>query len=250
MPCTQNGKTLTYRNECNENNRIGKAIMKTIRTEGSVYGIMGNPLAQMTYHDFVAAITLGAITSNISFNDKIRIWNLLTATFTFTGIAHLLMVLAMKNLKLRNWFSGNPTMLIQEGKILESNMRKLKITLDTLNQELREKSIFNIQDVQYAVLELNGSISVLPKQGSQPVTRKDLHLKNQPKQVFPIELIMDGDIIDANLKQNNITTEWLHSQIKKKRLSIENVNYAVISSNGKIYFDEYKDQIEHPVDRE
>ncbi|EHS57441.1 hypothetical protein WG8_2397 [Paenibacillus sp. Aloe-11] len=133
---------------------------------------------------------------------------------------------------------------------MESNMRKLKITLDTLNQELRGKNIFNIQDVQYAVLELNGSISVLPKPESQPVTRKDLHLKNQSEPAFPIELIMDGDIIDANLQQNHITREWLHSQIKKKGLSIENVNYAVISSNGNLYFDEYKDQIEHPIDKE
>ncbi|WP_068501527.1 DUF421 domain-containing protein [Paenibacillus kribbensis] len=207
-------------------------------------------IAQMTYHDFVAVITLGAITANLAFNNTISIKILLTSLLTFTGIAYLLMFFSMKNRKLRSWFSGKPTVLIQEGKIMESNMRKLKITLDTLNQELRGKNIFNIQDVQYAVLELNGSISVLPKPESQPVTRKDLHLKNQSEQIFPIELIMDGDIIDANLQQNNITNEWLHSQIKKKGLSIENVNYAVISSNGNIYFDEYKDQIEQPIDKE
>ncbi|TKH41339.1 hypothetical protein C1I60_18250 [Paenibacillus terrae] len=207
-------------------------------------------IAQMTYHDFVAAITLGAITANISFNNTIDIWLLLTALLTFTVIAYLLMFFSMKNRKLRNWFSGKPTVLIQEGKILESNMRKLKITLDTLNQELRGKNIFNIQDVQYAVLELNGSISVLPKPECMPVTRKDLHLDVRSKQTFPIELVMDGHIVEANLKQNDITTEWLHSQIKKKGLSIENVNYAVISSDGKVYFDEYEDQIEHPVDKE
>ncbi|MGW8957916.1 DUF421 domain-containing protein [Paenibacillus sp. NPDC055715] len=213
--------------------------------------ILGKPtIAQMTYHDFVAAITLGAITANISFNDKISIWILLTATLTFTGIAYLLMVFAMKNRKLRNWFSGKPTVLIQEGKILENNMRKLKITLDTLNQELREKNIFNIQDVQYAVLELNGNISVLPTPDSMPVTRKDLHLNVRSEQTFPIELVMDGNIIDANLKQNDITTEWLLSQVKKKGFSIENINYAVISSDGNIYFDEYKDQIRNPIDRE
>ncbi len=129
-------------------------------------------------------------------------------------------------------------------------MRKLKITLDTLNQELRSKNIFNIQDVHYAVLEMNGAISVLPKWESKPVTRKDLHLDDRSEHIFPIELIMDGSIIEANLKDNDITTEWLHSQIKKKGLSIENINYAVISSNGSIYFDEYKDRIKHPVDKE
>nr|WP_223830784.1 YetF domain-containing protein [Paenibacillus polymyxa] len=156
----------------------------------------------------------------------------------------------MKNQKLRSWFSGKPTVLIQDGKIMEGNMRKLKVTLDTLNQELRAKNFFNIQDVQYAVLELNGGISVLPKPDCMPVIRKDLHLKNQSEQAFPIELIMDGDVIDVNLQQNGITTEWLHSQIKKKGLSIEEINYAVISSNGDVYFDEYKDGIEHPIDKE
>ncbi|WP_431089008.1 DUF421 domain-containing protein [Paenibacillus sp. 8b26] len=207
-------------------------------------------IAQMTYHDFVAVITLGAITANLAFNNTISIKILLTSLLTFTGISYLLMFFSMKNRKLRNWFSGKPTVLIQEGKILESNMRKLKITLDTLNQELRGKNIFNIQDVQYAVLELNGSISVLPKPDRMPVTRKDLHLDVRSKQTFPIELVMDGNIVEANLKQNDITTEWLHSQIKKKGLSIENINYAVISSDGNVYFDEYEDQIEHPIDKE
>ncbi|AET61279.1 membrane protein [Paenibacillus terrae HPL-003] len=207
-------------------------------------------IAQMTYHDFVAAITLGAITANLAFNNTISIRILLTSLLVFTVIAYMLMFLAMKNRKLRSWLSGKPTVLIQEGKILESNMRKLKITLDTLNQELRSKNIFNIQDVHYAVLEMNGAISVLPKWESKPVTRKDLHLDDRSEHIFPIELIMDGSIIEANLKENDITTEWLHSQIKKKGLSIENINYAVISSNGNIYFDEYKDRIEHPVDKE
>jgi uncharacterized membrane protein YcaP (DUF421 family) len=213
--------------------------------------ILGKPtIAQMTYHDFVAAITLGAITANISFNNTINIWNLLTATLTFTGIAYLLMIFAMKNRKLRNWFSGKPTVLIQEGKILENNMRKLKITLDTLNQELREKNIFNIQEVQYAVLELNGSISVLRTPDSMPVTRKDLHLSIRSKDAFPIELVMDGNIIGTNLEENDLTKDWLLSQVENKGLSIENINYAVISSNGNIYFDEYKDRIRNPVDKE
>ncbi|MGG4218024.1 DUF421 domain-containing protein [Paenibacillus jamilae] len=213
--------------------------------------LLGKPtIAQMTYHDFVAVITLGSITANLAFNNTISIRILLTSMLTFTGIAYLLMVLAMKNQKLRSWFSGKPTVLIQEGKIMEGNMRKLKVTLDTLNQELRGKNFFNIQDVQYAVLELNGSISVLPKPDCMPVVKKDLHLKGQTELAFPIELIMDGDIIEANLQQNNLTTEWLQAQIKKKGLSLKEINYAVISTDGNVYFDEYKDQIKSPIDKE
>ncbi len=73
-------------------------------------------IAQMTYHDFVAAITLGAITANLAFNNTISIRILLTSLLVFTGISYLLMFFAMKNRKLRDWLSGKPTVLIQEGK--------------------------------------------------------------------------------------------------------------------------------------
>ncbi|MGZ9584987.1 DUF421 domain-containing protein [Paenibacillus marinisediminis] len=207
-------------------------------------------ITQMTYHDFVAAITLGAITGNLAFNIKMSMWQLLIALIVYSGIAYVLMRLAMSSRPIRKWVSGQPTVLIQEGKILENNMRNLKFTLDTLNQELREKNIFNIEEVEYAVLELNGKVSVLRKQEYLPVLRKDLNLPSNTKQLFPIELIMDGVIIEDNLQVNHIDIAWLLKQVKKQGLSVEEVNYAVKSSNGHIYFDPYKDKISHTVDKE
>ncbi|WP_239616532.1 DUF421 domain-containing protein [Cohnella mopanensis] len=213
--------------------------------------ILGKPtVAQMTYHDFVASVTLGAITANLAFNDKIAIWKLVLSAISFTAVAYFLMYVAMKNRKLRTWISGKPTVLIQEGKILEKNMKKLKITPDTLNQELREKDIFNIQEVQYAVLELNGNISVLRTPESMAVTKKDMKLNASSKQAFPIELIMDGKIIESNLEENNLSKDWLRSQAKKKGLLMNDINYAVISSDGTIYWDELNDRIQNPIDQE
>lgn len=207
-------------------------------------------IAQMTYHDFVAAITLGALTANLAFNNMIKISHMIVVLLTFSGIAYSLMILSLKSRKMRKWFSGQPTVIIQNGKILEDNMRKLKLSLDTLNQELRERNIFNIEEVQYAVLELNGEVSVLRKPQFLPVTRGDLKLKTGNRQAFPIELIMDGQIIQSNLRQHSLTIEWLLSQVGKKGLSVAEVNYAVISSNGQIYFDPYKDGITNPIDKE
>lgn len=207
-------------------------------------------IAQMTYHDFVAAITLGALTANLAFNNMIKISHMIVVLLTFSGIAYLLMILSLKNRKMRKWFSGQPTVIIQDGRILEDNMRKLKLSLDTLNQELRERNIFNIEEVQYAVLELNGEVSVLRKPQFLPVTRGDLKLKMGARQTFPIELIMDGQIIQSNLRQHSLTIEWLLSQVGKKGLSVAEVNYAVISSNGQIYFDPYDDHISNPIDKE
>jgi uncharacterized membrane protein YcaP (DUF421 family) len=213
--------------------------------------IMGKPtIAQMTYHDFVASITLGAISANLAFNDKLAVWKILTAVIVFSGIAYLLMVLSLKNRTLRKWLSGEPTVLIQDGKILERNMKKLKISLDMLNQELRAKAIYNIDEVKYAILELNGHLSVMRTFDSMAVTKKDLNLNSDTKLSFPIELIMDGTVISNNLKQNGISEKWLTSELHKKNLSLEKVNYAVINSEGKVIFDEYEDHIHHAIDRE
>jgi uncharacterized membrane protein YcaP (DUF421 family) len=206
-------------------------------------------VAQMTFHDFVAAITLGSLTANLAFNLNMSFLQLTVSLLTFSGVAYLLMVLSLKNRTLRKWFSGQPTVLIENGKILEQNMRKLKFTLDTLNQELREKNIFNIEEVQYAVLEPR-KVSVLRKPEYLPVTRKDLNLHSNEKQSFPIELIMDGKIIDENLRQNGIDKEWLLSQAKAKGLSVEDIHYAVKSSNGKLFFDAYNDRLNHVIDKE
>lgn len=207
-------------------------------------------IAQMTYHDFVAAITLGALTGNLAFNSQMKISHLIVSLVTFSGIAYLSVYLTLKSRTMRKWISGQPTVLIQDGKIMEKNMRNQKLTLDTLNQELREKNIFNIEEVQYAVLELNGKVSVLRKPDYLPVIHKDLKLKPGNRQSFPLELIMDGEIIQDNLKQNNLTIEWLMSQVKKKGLKIAEVSYAVRTSTGNIYIDRYEDHIVNSIDKE
>jgi uncharacterized membrane protein YcaP (DUF421 family) len=210
-------------------------------------------ISQMTYHDFVAAITLGAITGNLAFNTKLNYWNIIASLFLFSGIAFLFTFISLKSRKSRKWLSGKPTIVIENGKILENNLKKLHLSLDTLNQELREKDIFDIQDVEYAVLELNGRVSVLRKPECRQVRIKDLPQfisTNEKKTIFPIELIMDGDIIKNNLKQNHLSEAWIYDELKKRKLSLSEVCYAVKGTKGDLYFDLYKDKIKNPIDIE
>jgi uncharacterized membrane protein YcaP (DUF421 family) len=210
-------------------------------------------ISQMTYHDFVAAITLGAITGNLAFNTKLNSWNIIASLFLFSGIAFLFTFISLKSRKSRKWLSGKPTIVIENGKILENNLMKLHLTLDTLNQELREKDIFDIQDVEYAVLELNGRVSVLRKPEYRQVRIKDLPqlISNyDTKSIFPIELIMDGDIIKNNLEQNHLSEAWIYDELKKRKLTLSEVCYAVKGTKGDLYFDLYKDKIKNPIDIE
>ncbi|MDQ0272315.1 DUF421 domain-containing protein [Cytobacillus purgationiresistens] len=206
-------------------------------------------IAQMTYHGFVAAITLGSITANLAFNLSLKSWLLAFSLITFSGVLYMLTLAALKSRNARNWISGKPTVVVENGKILEQNLKKLKLTLDTLTQELREKDIFDIEEVEYAVFELNGRISVLRKPEYLPVIRRDLGISSN-KIAFPIELIMDGKIIVKNLKQNQLTKEWLDEELTKRGLSLEQVFYAVKSTTGNLFLDLYKDNIHQPIDKE
>jgi uncharacterized membrane protein YcaP (DUF421 family) len=208
-------------------------------------------LTQMTYYDFVSSITLGAITANLAFNTLSKPGPLTVSLVTFGGIVYIVMLLTLKSRKLRKWLSGKPTIVIENGMILDGNLKKIKLSMDTLIHELREKDIFNLEEVDYAVLELNGKLSVLKKPEYQQITKKDLlDLKsiNGKKTQFPIELIIDGKIVTENLKNDGISKEWLSKQLKEKGLTVNEVFYAVKGTNGGLYFDVYKDKINHPID--
>ncbi|NHN35021.1 DUF421 domain-containing protein [Paenibacillus agricola] len=208
---------------------------------------------QMTYHDFVAAITLGAITGNLAFNTKLNHWSIVVSLLLFSGIAYLVTIISLKSRKSRKWLSGKPTVLIENGKILENNLKKQRLTLDTLIQELREKDIFDIQEVEFAVLELNGRVSVLKKPEFRQVLIKDIPKftgQIQSKTTFPVELIMDGVVVKGNLEQNQISDSWIHNELKKRKLTLSEVCYAVKGTDSKLYFDLYTDKIKNPIDKE
>lgn len=206
-------------------------------------------ISQMTLFDFIAGISLGAITANLAFNLTIDIHHFLISFFIFILILFVTAYISMKSRKARKILAGDPTVIIQDGKILEENMRKMRYTLDYLNQQLREKDIFEVEEVLYAIVEPNGTLTVLKKPLFRSVTPKDLQLQPSEKGL-PIELIMDGRVITKNLEEHDLSLEWLKEEVKKRNVEWDKVFYAVRSSNGFLYFDYYDDNIPFPVDKE
>lgn len=207
-------------------------------------------ISQMTIFDFIAAITLGAITAAFAYNTTLKPHTLIISFIIFVCVIYLIAVISMKSRKLRKIFAGDPTVVIQNGKILESNMRKMRYTIDYLNQQLREKDVFHIVEVQFAILETNGTLTVLKKPQYRNVTRQDLMLITTPDARLPIELIMDGEIITKNLKENKLTKVWLYTELQTKHLDVKEVFYAVLLANGTLYIDTYKDILFSPIDKE
>lgn len=207
-------------------------------------------ISQMTIFDFVAAISLGAISANLAFNTSIKVHHTIIAFTIYVGIIFLISIISLKNRKGRKFLAGDPTIVMQNGKVLEGNMKKMRYTLDYLNQQLRERDVFNIEEVLYAIVETNGTLTVLKKPQFRNVTRQDLMIAVMPEQKLPIELIMDGEIIIKNLEENNLSLSWLESELKKRNLTKHNVVYAVMTANGTMYVDTFKDHIHSPMDKE
>ncbi|MDT8860281.1 DUF421 domain-containing protein [Alkalihalobacillus sp. MEB130] len=207
-------------------------------------------ISQMTIHDFIGAIMIGGIAGNLTFNLDINITHFITALFTFCGILYLATYISMKNRNARVLLSGEPTVVIQDGKILENNLRKMRMTIDSLNQALREKDIFNIDQVEFALIESDGHLSVMKKSEHSQVTKKDIGLASSAPPLFPLELIMDGQIVDKNLKQNDLSKDWLFEELKQRGFFLHDVSYCVRGTNGQLYVDLYKDHIHSPIDIE
>lgn len=206
-------------------------------------------VSRMTIFDFIAVVTLGSVTANLAFALEVKARYIFLVFFIFVLLIYLSAFLSLKSKRARKYVAGDPTVVIENGKILEHNMRKMRYTLDYLNQQLRQKDIFSIDDVDYALVENNGLLSVKKKEAHLAVTRKDLHIfKEEVK--LPIELMMDGEILLNNLKENNISKEWLFSELKKRNLTIESVVYALLTSSNKLYIDIHDDKLHSPMDIE
>ncbi|XRG78796.1 DUF421 domain-containing protein [Rossellomorea sp. GAMAL-10_SWC] len=207
-------------------------------------------ISKMTYHDYITSITLGSIAGNLAFNTSIHFSNYITALIIFSMFLFLATLVSLKNNKARALFNGQPTVVIQDGKILEKNLEKLKVTMDSLNQALRRRDIFDIDEVEYAIFEPDGHLSILKKPLYRFVTREDLGISSPSKSDFPIEIIMDGQFIDKNITQNHLTKDWIVTEIKQRGLKLADVSYCVRGTNSQLYFDLYKDEINSPVDIE
>ncbi|WP_412674582.1 DUF421 domain-containing protein [Aneurinibacillus aneurinilyticus] len=136
-------------------------------------------------------------------------------------------------------------MLVKNGKILEDNLKKEHINTDELLAQLRLKNMFKVADVEFAILETNGQLSVMPKKDAQPVTVKDLQL-NLPAEVEPETVIMDGQVLLDPLRASGRTAQWLDTELKKTGVKLENVFLGQVDDKGALYLDLYNDQLQVP----
>jgi uncharacterized membrane protein YcaP (DUF421 family) len=193
-------------------------------------------IAQKTYHLYIASITMGTIAGNLAFNIKIKFMYFIIAIFIMGTVVFVLNLVAVRNPRFRKWIAGEPATLIQSGQILVESMERMRYSVDSLKQALRGKDIFNIEEVDCAILEIDGSLSVLKKAPYQPTTKEDLQQLSSPESV-PVELIYDGKIVTENMSHHRYSEKWLINELNKRNLAITDVSYAVVGTKGNLYID-------------
>lgn len=205
-------------------------------------------ISQLTYYDYINGITIGSIAATIATDERSKMWAHFFDLTVFTALAIGISFVVILNRPIRKLLDGTPTLVVHNGKILEDNMRRMRYNLDDLLMQLREKNMFNMQDVEYAILETNGELSVVPKSQKRPLTPQDLNI---PSQYEGLEsaLIIDGEIIHKNLRQYNLDENWLKNELQKQGITdIKKVSYTALDSSGKIYFDVHDDGVkDNPI---
>ena len=223
----------------------------TLRAIGAYIGMLlitrlvgKEQLRELTPGEFANSIAIGSIAAEMSFDHQENVYFFVIAFTIFGGLTYLTNVMSLKSRAARKLLEGEPTLMIHNGKILEKNMSKERYSMDNLTMQLREKNVFNIADVEFAVLEPNGLLSVLLKSNKQPLTASDVNVST-PYRGLSSELIIDGQIIQENLQQNNLSQQWLMEQLQKQGIAkLEDVIFASLDTSGKLYLDKKQDQIQ------
>lgn len=166
---------------------------------------------------------------------KDNVWKALLFTFIVMLLYKLFMWLSLNN-KLRWTLFESPTVLIRNGDIDRTGLRKVRLPMDELLAQLRVKGFTDTRNIALCAMEDNGQISVIPKSNFRPVQPGDLKIKVK-REFIPIPVIMDGQIIDHNLKYLKLDRDWLLKRVKQKGADVQNVLLATITESGTLHID-------------
>ncbi|KZD71858.1 DUF421 domain-containing protein [Bacillus cereus] len=202
-------------------------------------------ISQLSFMEYIAGMTIGVIAAQVSTGLDSKFFHGVFAILIFAVVPFLTGILSLKNKTARDFFEGKSTVLIKDGKILEDNLKKEKYTSDELLELLRGKDAFSVADVEFAVLEPSGELNVLLKKDRQPLTAKDIGLK-VPNEKEPQTVIMDGNVLDEPLSASGHNRAWLHSELEKLGVVIENVFLGQVDSYGQLTIDIYNDKLQMP----
>lgn len=183
--------------------------------------LMGNrEMSQLSMFDYAVSITIGSIAAEMATALETNFLQPLIAMAIYAVITILTSYIASKFLPARRFIDGKSLILLNNGKLYRNNLKKAKIDLSEFLTECRNKGFFNIADIQTAILEGNGKISILPLASKRPATPEDLNITPSQEKTL-VTLILDGEILYDNLEHINKDKNWLYQELKKQNYPSE-----------------------------
>ncbi|RKD27206.1 Uncharacterized membrane protein YcaP, DUF421 family [Caminicella sporogenes DSM 14501] len=194
--------------------------------------IMGKAeLSELQPFELVVIIMIAELASIPMEDVNIPFINGIVSIFTLVFIQIIISIINLKSEKARAIICGKPSVLIEKGKIVEKELRNLRINMNDLIEQLRLKNFHNINDVEFAILETNGDLSVIPKSDKKPLTASDIGLSLENENL-PMSIIIDGKINYNNLKKISLDFNWLYKELKKQNINdVTDILYASIDKN-------------------
>lgn len=164
-------------------------------------------------------------------------WKPFVAMIIYGGATLLLSIISIKFPRTRKYLNGTPTILMDNGKLYRENLKKAKLDLSEFMVMCRQQGYFDLTNIQTAIFEYNGKLTILPQSAQRPLTPNDMNLAPSQDMIFT-EIIMDGRILDDNLKRMGLNTKWLENQLKQNHIrSADDIFLALCDKNLKfVYF--------------
>ena len=173
-------------------------------------------IAQLDFFDYITGISIGSIAAEMA-TELEEPWKPLTAMVIYGGVTLLLSIVTNKFPRSRKYISGTPTILMDHGKLYYENLKKAKLDLSEFMVMCRQQGYFDLTNIQTAVFEYNGKLTILPVSSQRPATPKDMNLAPEQELLFT-ELIMDGRILEDNLKRMGLDLTWLNKQLEQRHI--------------------------------
>lgn len=195
-------------------------------------------LSHLTYFNYITGIAIGSIAANGVNIRSTAVYDNYISLICWGIFTIIIAIISLKSSSLQVTFEGKPTIVIKRGIIQKKELQALKLTMNDLLMLLRNKNVFNIDEVYYAIFEPNGKLSLLKKESAKQVTKKDINANITYKPYISTSIIIEGNLIKENLKELNIKENWVIEQLNKQGIKdYKNVFYAQIQDNGQLHVD-------------
>lgn len=201
-----------------------------------VIRLMGKrQIGQMEPAEFVVTMLVANLAAIPMQDGGIPLFSGLIPILTVLGVELILSVLSLRSVVIRRLLCGKPVILIENGRILQENLRKTRVTLDELTGHLRSKDVLDLRSVQYAILETDGSLSVFPYPGDRPASAKEAGISAQ-KQYLPITIISDGKLLRKNLKLAGKKEDWVQKVLGRYSANVANTWLLTVDGGDRVVF--------------